>query len=311
MDPVTHAVIGMAVSELAGAGSVTDPAAIGAMVGAVAPDLDILLQKWGDVVYLKNHRGATHSLPGLAIAAFVIAAALKLIFPPYDFGRLLLFTAAGCLSHTLADLFNCYGAKLLWPMREKKFSINLISTFDPIFIGTLIGFCFSGGALKYLFLALFTSYMLFRGFMRLTVKRRLWGSFGGQYGKISLLPSVAGLFRWHFILESDSRQVIGEMGFISGEIKILRKLRKPKDEVLCEALDSPVGTFFSEFTPLFHIAVEKPGEITRYVFIDLRYFIRNNFLHHAVLEINHKKGTVLETFNPYSMNRSNVIVSRQ
>lgn len=306
MDPVTHAVIGLAVSKITGAGSFSDPSVIGLIAGAVIPDIDIFLQKWGDYVYLKNHRGATHSFPGLAASAAFAAFLLKMVFPGEQYGRLLLCTLLGCISHTLADLLNLYGARLFWPICRKKFSFGLLTTFDPVFIISLAGYYFMKDKYQFIFLGAFAGYMVFRLFMRMYVKRSLCKKYRDRFESINVLPSASGFFRWHFILSGKDSTVIGKLSILNGRMKIQSELKKPQAE-LDEALFSPVGSFFSDFTPFFHVAVEKIGLITRYIFIDLRYYIRDNFLHHAVLEIDEQNGTVRETFNPYSMSRCNIL----
>jgi hypothetical protein len=39
----------------------------------------------------------------------------------------------------------------------------------------------------------------------------------------------------------------------------------------------------------------------------MRYYLRNNFLHHGVLEIDENNLVIRQTFNAYSMNRSRMI----
>jgi inner membrane protein len=82
---------------------------------------------------------------------------------------------------------------------------------------------------------------------------------------------------------------------------------KSADSEHVNVLESPVGQFFSEFTPHYNIAEEMVDGNKRYVFTDLRYYMKNNFLHHAVLELDEKGMIVRQTFNPYSMNRNCVI----
>ncbi|MCR4436627.1 MAG: metal-dependent hydrolase [Clostridiales bacterium] len=77
MDPVTHAVIGMVISKMAGDGpNISGAVSAGIIIGSVFPDIDIVLRKWGNCVYLKHHRGATHSILGLAVSAAFISLVL-------------------------------------------------------------------------------------------------------------------------------------------------------------------------------------------------------------------------------------------
>jgi len=105
------------------------------------------------------------------------------------------------------------------------------------------------------------------------------------------------------VLEEPDRSVVGEKNILKSNVKIFKVFDKIEDEVLKKVSFSYVGRFFSEFTPVFHVMSESIDDVTRYVFIDMRYYIRNGFLHHAVLEIDKDDNVVNASFNPYSMNR--------
>ncbi len=305
MDPVTHAAIGLAVSKISGNGMVlSNPITIGTIAGAVFPDIDIVMQKWGDYAYLKNHRGITHSVPGIAISALIISAILKVFFPGVNMLELYLWSAAGGLSHVIIDLFNIYGAKLLWPLIKKKFSLSLLLTFDPFLLGLIGGYILSGDLLQNVFLGLIPVYLAVRAIMKLGSVKSLMRMFGSGFKSISVLPSLNGFFRWHFIIETDTHNIVGEKSMLRKGVRIIRKLDKLQDEVLNRVVVSRIGEFFNEFTPLSHIACEKKDGIKRYIFIDMRYYVRNNFLHHAVLEMDKNNRIVRQSFNPYSMKRS-------
>ncbi|MCL4439674.1 MAG: metal-dependent hydrolase, partial [Firmicutes bacterium] len=80
MDPLTHALVGMGVAALTGEKlSLASPLHLGAVLGALAPDLDIVLQLCGDIPYLTHHRGSSHSIPGVLFSSTVIAFALWLV----------------------------------------------------------------------------------------------------------------------------------------------------------------------------------------------------------------------------------------
>jgi len=114
---------------------------------------------------------------------------------------------------------------------------------------------------------------------------------------------MTGLLRWHFILENDKHNLIGEKNLLKKSICIKEILAKPKDIDESKVLFSPVGVFFKEFTPLFHITCEKIEGITRYILTDIRYYSRHKFLHHAILEIDDNNSIIKSSFNPYSMGR--------
>lgn len=308
MDPITHAAIGAVISKIGGQGlDISNAATIACTIGAVFPDADILLQKWGDYVYLKNHRGVSHSFVGLIASSVLISAVLCLVYKGSGFFSLFVWALAGCLSHLLIDMFNSYGAKALWPFSKRKFSLDLLVSCDPVILLSLVGYLFVKGPWQYLLLGVFGAYLIFKIIMQSVVKERLQKRFNAICYKITILPSMKGLLHWHFVIEGNKRVLVGNVNVLNNKLAIVKKLRKLDVKATDKAMFSPVGKFFSEFTPVYHIACEKAGGITRYVFIDLRYYIRNNFLHHGVLEIDNNKGIVKNTFNPYSLNRSSLI----
>lgn len=310
MDPLTHTVIGLAVAKATGNPVImSEPATICIVAGSVFPDIDILLQKWGDLMYLKNHRGVTHSILGLIVSSLLIGGIAALVFPGTSFVSMFLWSLLGSFAHAFFDTLNAFGAKLLWPILDKKYSLGMLITFDPVFIGLLAGYIFAGKVAGVFSLVLFLLYFASRGMAKLFVIRELYAKYGDEYERISLLPSMKGLFKWHFILEGKEFNIVGEKDIIRNRIRIVKKLKKLEDDKMENVLFSAVGRFFSEFTPVFHVACEKVGGINRYVFIDMRYYMKNKFLHHAVVELDENNSVVKQTFNPYSINRSCMITS--
>lgn len=304
MDPITHGVIGAAVAKLTGNEiSIYDAATVSIVIGSIFPDVDIVFQKWGDYVYLKNHRGITHSIVGLIVSATFLSVVLSLIYRGSSIYELFLWSLLGGAAHSGFDLLNSYGAKLMWPFCDKKFSLGILNSFDPLFLTALIGHIISPPWFRGASLILFVSYIVLRVFMKWIVSNSIHKNFSDKCEKLSLLPSVTGLFRWHFILEEPGRNVVGEKNILKQNIKVFKVFDKIEEEVLRKVSFSYVGKFFSEFTPVSHVMRENIGNITRYIFVDMRYYIRDGFLHHAVLELDEEDNVVNASFNPYSMNR--------
>jgi inner membrane protein len=307
MDPVTHALVGMTVWKLTGNNiDLTNEICLGVTIGSVFPDADILLQKWGDYIYLKNHRGITHSFVGNIVSSLLIASLITATFNNASFFRVFLGVFAGCFSHSLIDLFNCYGTKLLWPFYKKKISFQLLMSFDPILVAILLGVLFIDIKWNGYYLCLIIGYFFMRLLMKVISKKKLEKLFGDRYA-IDLMPSLRRPFRWHLVLQGSDCSIIGEKSAIRSRIKVYKKLEKINEEDYQKALGSPVGKFFSEFTPIYHVACKKDGETRKYVFSDMRYYYKNDFLHHATIEINKSEKIVNSTFNPYSMKRENNI----
>lgn len=177
MDPITHALVGLATGSLSGGGGVlSNPLALGCLIGSVIPDADIIMQYWGDYVYLKHHRGASHSLLGMAAISVGVAFLIHLLFPGISYLSILLWTYIGCLTHVSLDIFNSYGAKLFWPFWDKKLGSGLMLSFDPflIVIVTLVYLLRAVNPLYSIIgLFAFVVYILFRQFRKIRVRTLL------------------------------------------------------------------------------------------------------------------------------------------
>ncbi len=307
MDPLTHALAGALTASFSGNPmSIADPIFLGAVLGSMAPDLDIIYQTKGDVAYLKNHRGFSHSFIGFAIISVGIAGALSFVFPETAFMTIFMWTLLGALSHGFLDFLNSYGAKLFWPLSKRKQNLGILTIFDPILI-FIMGASLAGqtfipmvnviGAISVMV------YLAFRFYMRLrtaSVVRKKYSSFK----KIIVIPSVMSIWNWHFLLENDNNITVGEVKFLSWAMKIRRSFRKQKNHpVVQAAINSKLGRLFEDFTPIFHVAFQQNHKGHLVSFIDLRYFLRGDFMHHASCIINEELQLMDGIFQPYNKNK--------
>jgi len=146
MDSGTHLVIGFGLAGLAYVDPIVaaDPTVstavlIGTVLGSQAPDADTLLRLKGNAVYIKNHRGRSHSLPALLIWTALITLGLMLGFRDLPVWHVAMWVFIAVAFHVFTDLFNTYGTQAIRPFSEKWISWNIIHIFDPvIFISHLI-----------------------------------------------------------------------------------------------------------------------------------------------------------------------------
>ena len=141
MDNLCHTFTGWALSE-AGLRKTTPLAAAALLVGANLPDVDGLAYLRGSLAALSFRRGLTHGVLAIAVWPFVLAGLLlawdRFVrrrgspgMPPARFGPLLLVSAIGVLSHSLLDLLNTYGVRLLAPFSERWFYGDALFVVDP------------------------------------------------------------------------------------------------------------------------------------------------------------------------------------
>lgn len=109
---------------------------LGAVFGAILPDIDIFLIGPFYFIYgpsiAELHRTFTHSLLfvilfGGLIAALSYVPFIKKKFPEYDFIGLALGISLGMLLHIFLDMFYFYGIQFLWPFYNVPIGCPLIS----------------------------------------------------------------------------------------------------------------------------------------------------------------------------------------
>lgn len=314
MDPITHGAIGMLIGTLGGGDiSLANGAMVASMIGAVAPDLDIVAQIWGDYAYLRQHRIFSHSFVGLVLITVATAAILTLIYPAMGFWKLALWALLGAVSHTLMDVFNSYGVGALWPLRRKKYTVNLLTVFDPLLLA-LVGLTiyFRQDLIRSLYGLLgIIGYLLLRYCLRCLTSYRVVKQLAAQEksGDVVILPSMNNFSKWEFIVLHSERKIVGKANILPYKLRILREwqlVNQPR-KLEAVAIESSLGKVFQDFTPFVHIEFKQEGGRTIGSFMDLRYFVKERFLHNGPIVINSDYQIEKAIFQPYSPNRHTIL----
>lgn len=307
MDPITHGIVGGAVAAALGVDvSLTNPLFLATTLGAVIPDLDIIYQYWGDYVYLKNHRGFSHSFLGLLAMSPFLGAIIHCLFPHYSIAALSLWVFIGALSHSFLDLLNSYGVMLFSPFSKKKYTLNLLMITDPILIITnllIIYLALKESIFLYPTVGLAAGYLFFRLLMRRRAEKLIKAVYSSHRGKIVVMPAFIGLVKWDFIIRLNNKNIVGQINLLTSKIKIHKKLKLISEEITEKLEKTTIGKIFQEFTPFCHIACKMENDKLIGRFTDLRYFVRNRFLHHATVVVNPQDYQVEKAvFQPYTLN---------
>ena len=308
MDPISHGLVGMVVGLQAGGDiSLTNGLMMASIVGSVLPDLDIVFLLRGDFVYLQQHRGISHSLPGAVFLSGLGALALSFFYAGHSIISLFSWVLLGVISHLFFDVLNSYGAKVFWPFSSKKQMLNLLPLVDPV----LISLCllslwrYSLGYHDYLISLVFAGYLLLRWALRLWVTHIIEARLLQKKAhlRVCVLPSAMDPFRWDFIIEQRRKNIIGSINLVKGSYDTFQRLNCEKEEIRSLLADTVLGKVFCDFTPFFHVSSEKKDDKLICHFMDLRYRVKNRFLHNGTLILNHKLEVEEAIFQPYSMTR--------
>lgn len=311
MDPITHGMVGLAIASISGE-PIIGAVSIGATLGAMSPDLDIVMQCKGHLSYLKNHRGMSHSIPFLAGISLIISIILSFIFPETTFFRILLWTFLGTISHSLLDILNSYGAQIFWPLSKKRYSGSLLLVYDPVVIILSLYMLISNEPNSILTAKaglIFFVYLFIRMIARNIICDKIIHRLGGKIHikKVKLLPSMTRIHKWHFIVEAKEKFVVGEVNIFNRQFQVLKELEKREIPIYEEIVSSTVGVFFNSFTPMYHIDIQDKGNYYYVKFTDLRYIINDEFLYHATALVSKELETIEGIFHPYSLNQSVII----
>lgn len=305
MDPITHGVIGLAISAFSGDPvSLLNPISVGAALGAMSPDLDAITRVfYNDKVYLEHHRGKSHSVPFLAMFSIGITGLLSFFYPDFNFIRVLMFTFMGALSHTFFDILNSYGAMVF----RKKRKLSILMLYDPMISVLALFLIFYKNQNIYTYIGtsvIAALYIAFRYLMRKKVEKNLSATFSSGYTleKVCVMPSLMAFHKWDFIINTKSHNIVGQYNLVKKNYVVREKLKRNKDarDIM---LKTNLGQYFSNFSPNFHVMKVKEDDKNHLKVIDLRYFLKDDFMHNGLIELDHQDNVIESYFMPYNVNR--------
>lgn len=309
MDPISHGLIGMAVSASGQSTfSILNPITIASVAGSLIPDGDIILKAWGGSFYLKHHRGVSHSLIAISVEAAVIGLVLKIFYPSAEVLHLFLWAFIGALTHIASDILNSYGAKVFWPFSNKKKSLSLLTLTDPVLIIiSLLSILssYNGWGYNRYLIAIFLIHLMSKIAMRIFGYVKLKNMFCDKYQieEIHLLPSMIAGHKLRYIINDPLHNVVGDIDFLLNRVSIFSVFKRVDRMTREYILESKTARFFDEFTPIFHVNLEKVNGGYKALLTDLRYILGGKFLHHATILYDKNMKIIEEKFNPYNINK--------
>ncbi|SEG05738.1 metal-dependent hydrolase [Paenibacillus sp. UNC499MF] len=183
------------------------------VAGSHAPDFDTVTRLKGYAVYLKHHRGITHSLPALLVWPALLSALAAAVFGTWDHYALLFgWAAAAVILHVGLDLLNAYGVQCLRPFSSRWLHLDILPLTDPFLLvlhggGALLwaaGAIHPGVCMAAVYTASFV-YVIARWLHKRILFRRLSGYVKDRFGASGPLLLVPGLTwrSWQFAAETE------------------------------------------------------------------------------------------------------------
>ncbi|QQZ08559.1 metal-dependent hydrolase [Heyndrickxia vini] len=297
MDTGTHLVMGFALGGLATLDPVVADHAINThsvlfatIIGSQIPDIDTFLKFRNNAVYIRNHRGATHSIPAVILWPLLITACAALFFPGTNLLHLWLWSFLAVFLHVFVDIFNAYGTQAIRPFSSKWVALGIINTFDPfIFIIHVIGLIIwaIGANPGITFIIVYTiviCYYLCRIAEQWAVKKAVL-KIVPNAEKVIIAPTMR-YFKWRIVAITEKRLFVAKAD--KREITILDEYDRvpiPENEVINRAKkDKNIAAFLS-FSPIFRWELEELENGYEVRFIDLRYRSKGHYPFVAIVQM--------------------------
>ena len=298
MDTGTHVVMGIGLGAL----STLDPAIaqspltahavmLGTIIGSQAPDIDTVLKMRNNAVYIRNHRGITHSIPAVLLWPLLITGFLGLLIPGANILHLWLWTFLAVFIHVFVDIFNAYGTQALRPLTSRWIALGVINTFDPFIFGIhvagLILWAFGsdpGMTFILVYIIMFIYYIArFREqkLVKDAVKEQIPAA-----TKIILSPTLR-YHKWKVAVRTEDTFYVAVAN--RGKVTIVDRFdRKPVPHhpaIEAAKHDKNLAAFLS-FSPIFRFELKEADEAYEVKFIDLRYRSNGHYPFVAVVRLN-------------------------
>ncbi|KAA0942150.1 metal-dependent hydrolase [Sporosarcina sp. ANT_H38] len=307
MDTGTHIVMGVALGGLALADPVvlTDSSTMSAVVasvivGSIIPDVDTILKLRNNAVYIRHHRGITHSIPAVLLWPLIITILMSFLIPEASFIHVWAWTFLAVFLHVFVDIFNSYGTQALRPFSNKWVAIGVINTFDPIiFILHAIAIIIwaMGANPVYTILTTYVIiffYYLLRFAIKSAVKKAVYNTIPNAT-EVIIAPTMRFL-QWRVAASSKECHYVGRAYGRSVTIydRFEREPMQKSPEIDVAMNDKNIKAFTS-FSPIYRWSVTYIGDICEVRLIDLRYRSKGYYTFVAVAHID-KELNVINSF---------------
>ncbi|MBW4026232.1 MAG: metal-dependent hydrolase [Acidobacteria bacterium] len=278
MEPVTHMLTGACLSR-SGLNRKTSYVTAAMVIGAEAPDLDMLWRLHGPVSELQHHRGITHTFLGAPFMALGTLAVL-MIFDrmrtarpsvPVRWGWVWLCAFLADLSHILLDYTTNYGVRPFYPFNPHWYAWGILNLFDTfIFLSLVIALLAPGvfllGNQERGSREKFAGQRVW-AWAALTFVLLWWGLRSQQQAHASALvkngdyfaepvrrigaePSMTSPFRWHMVIDTGNAYRTASVDTLHNEVVLNRRviLKGPITSAVVAAKQSHLGKVYVDWS---------------------------------------------------------------
>ncbi|MFE8698714.1 metal-dependent hydrolase [Cytobacillus sp. FJAT-53684] len=297
MDTGTHIVMGIALAGIATLDPVvtestatTTSVMLGAIIGSQIPDIDTILKLKNNAVYIRNHRGITHSIPAVLLWPIALTAVIYPFFPGANLLHLWIWTFLAVFLHVFVDIFNAYGTQALRPFSTKWVALGVINTFDPYIFGIhIVGLVIwaLGANPGYTFIPIYFLLIIYY-LLRFSARRKVYLEVKKMIPdatEIIIAPTMK--FRqWRIAVMNKHQFFVGRA--VKDEVSILDQFNRvpvPETPVLNAAKKDKNLSAFLSFSPVYRWEIDEYDDYYEVRFIDLRYRSNDYYPFVAVVQL--------------------------
>lgn len=292
MDFVSHAVVGATLYQIIRprrAGH-AGPLFWATLIGSEMPDSDIILRIDGDITYLLNHRGITHSLPAVFLMSALLAYFLRRRYPAASVHSLFGWTSIAGVIHVLLDALNTWGTRIWFPFSSTWVTWDVLPFVDPLLIiicasSILAGLVshrnsrrFAVAALTLLMVYIVGRCVLHHHFLH----ELQWQYASTPVQKISVLPTLHPL-KWEAVLETKTSILFGNINPTTMQVDCTSWLPAYEDSLLSRCRSDWV---IARSLPFFRYpAVSLQQDAGRNIIVISDLYFGTNMHRRAVFEL--------------------------
>lgn len=312
MDPVTHGLAGAVIARAGFSKGLEKWGPVTGILVALSPDADFILRLFGEEIFLRYHRGVTHSLILLPVFSFFLALFFRRISKLNRFFYFYLLCFFSLLSHILLDLMTSFGTMALVPLSDQRLSWDIVFIVDPYFTGILLipfllTYLFKRykrelGVFSLSILIPYTGLLISNHHHALSMAYKSIEEKGLQPRQVSALPQPLSPFKWVLLIDTGDTLYQSFVSLsIRGEEHNTKNLvwkKWPDSPWLKKARGLPGVEFYMWFAR-FPVAVMRELADGRHLveFIDLRFDIMRGRIPFTYrVEFDHEGVVILEKF---------------
>ncbi len=308
MDTGTHIAMGVALGGLAMADPVvaSHPAThsavvIGVIAGSLIPDVDTVLKFRNNAVYIRNHRGITHSIPAVILWPLLLTLILTWFYPDASTLHLWGWIFFSVFLHVFVDIFNSYGTQALRPFSKEWVALSVINTFDPIIFGmhlvAFVAWWMTGNPVPVMLTlaVILVFYYLLRFAVKHAVLRSVKHTLPDTT-EVFIAPTMS-FFQWRIAASTKDAHYVGRAYGRSITIydKFDRLPLPTEEKVVKIAMTDSNMRAFTSFSPTYRWIIEDHTDGYEVRLIDLRYRSKGYYPFVAVVHLDNEY-TILNSY---------------